>query len=103
VKWPKPAEKRQALMEKMFVEQGRQLSEDEQRYQRLVDNGVEALSQYDREIAHGGDDELAWASAIALKYNHISGARGRVQWLSEELGKLRSATPKIFVDSENNR
>jgi hypothetical protein len=51
----------------------------------LIEHGVDALSQYDREIAHGGNDELAWASAIALKYNHISGARGRVQWLEQQL------------------
>lgn len=85
VKWPKPAAKRRAMMEKMLAGQRAQLAEDEQRYRQLIDDGVDALSQYDREIVHGGNDELAWASAVALKYNHISGARGRVGWLEQQL------------------
>ena len=72
VKWPKNAAKRRAMMQQMLTSQMTQLAEDEKRYQRLVDDGVDALSQYDREIAHGGNDDLAWASAVALKYNHIS-------------------------------
>ena len=93
VKWPKNAVKRRAMMQQMLAGQRAQLVEDEQRYQRLIEDGADALSQYDREIAHGGDDELAWASAISLKYNHISGARGRVLWLEQLLGVPHTMTP----------
>jgi hypothetical protein len=93
VKWPKNAVKRRTMMQQMLAGQRAQLVEDEQRYQRLIEVGVEALSQYDREIAHGGDDELACASAISLKYNHISGARGRVLWLEQQLGVAHTMTP----------
>jgi hypothetical protein len=86
VKWPKNAVKRRAMTQQMLAGQRAQLVEDEQRYQRLIEGGVDALSQYDREFAHGGNDDLAWASAVALKYNHISGGRGRVQWLEQQLG-----------------
>jgi hypothetical protein len=86
VKWPKAAAKRCLMMDKMLASQRVQLAEDEQRYQCLLKDGVEALSRYDREIAHGGNDDLAWASAIALKYNHVSGARSRIVWLEQQLG-----------------
>jgi hypothetical protein len=86
VKWPKTPAKRQTMMQQMLAGQMTHLAEDEKRYQRLVDDGVDALSQYDREIANGGNDDLALASAIALKCNHISGARGRVRWLEQQLG-----------------
>ena len=86
VKWPKNPAKRRALVEQMLAEQRTQLAEDEKRYQNLIDDGVDALSQYDREIAHGGNDDLAWASAVALKFTHISGGRGRVKCLDRELG-----------------
>jgi hypothetical protein len=95
VKWPKNAVKRRAMMQQMLVGQRAQLAEDEQRYQRLVEDGVDVLSQYDREIAHGGNDELAWASAISLKYNHIGGARGRVLWLEQQLGVPHAMTPSV--------
>ena len=72
--------------QQMLTGQRSQLAEDEKRYQRLIEDGVAALSQYEREIAHGGNDDLAWASAIAIKYNHISGARGRIRWLERQLG-----------------
>jgi hypothetical protein len=86
VKWPKAVVKRRAMMEQMLANQRLQLTDDEQRYQTLLKDGVEALSRYDREIAHGGNDELAWASAIALKFNHVSGGRGRILWLEQQLG-----------------
>jgi hypothetical protein len=92
VKWPKVAAKRRQMMEKLLAGQRMQLAEDEQRYQSLLKDGVEALSHYDREIAHGGNDELALASAIALKYNHISGVRGRILWLEQQLGDPRQMT-----------
>lgn len=86
VKWPKAPAKRRALMQQMLAGQRTQLAEDEKRYKQLTDEGADALSQYDREIAHGGDNELAWASAVAMKFNHVAGGRGRVQRLAEQLG-----------------
>jgi len=35
-------------------------------------------SEYDRNIAHAGDEDLAWASAVALKFNHIRYGLARV-------------------------
>ncbi len=89
VKWPKNSTKRRALMEQMLDAQQKQLAQDEERYQKLITNGVDALSRYDREIAHGGNDKLAWASAVALKYAHISGGRGRIRCLEEQLAGHR--------------
>lgn len=65
----------------MLDDQQRQLEEDKKRYQDLLERGPAALSDYDRNIAHGGEDELAWASAIALKFIHISGGLERVAQL----------------------
>lgn len=85
-KIPKSPDKRRAFFQKLLADQRRQLTEDEDRYQDLIDRGADALSKYDREIAHAGDDELGWASAVALKYYHISGARGRVNLLQQLVG-----------------
>jgi hypothetical protein len=86
-KLPKNRAKRHALLERMAADQARQLVEDERRYQELTERGVDALSSYDREISSGGNEDLAWASAIALKYSHICWGRGRAQWLANELTK----------------
>jgi hypothetical protein len=85
VNWPKGLVKQRATMERVLASQRKQLEEDEQRYEELVQNGVEALSRYDREIAYAGNDDLAWASAIALKFAHISGGRGRIACLERRL------------------
>jgi hypothetical protein len=94
VKWPKNPAKRRTLMQQMLEGQRRQLADDERRYRDLIDRGVEALSQYDREIAHGGNDDLAWASAVALKYNHVAGTRGRINTLEKTLGVAVPAQPR---------
>ncbi len=86
IKLPKDRKKRAAKLRQILADQQTQLEADEARYEELIANGAAALSRYDREIAHGGNDALAWASAIALKFNHISGGRGRVAWLQAELG-----------------
>jgi hypothetical protein len=65
----------------MLIDLRQQLGNDVDRYQDLVDRGAEALGTYDRDIALACDDELAWASSIALYFNHISGARGRIRLL----------------------
>jgi plasmid stabilization system protein ParE len=84
-KLPKDPKLRDAKLRQTLFDQERQLKENEHRYTDLMENGVDALNDYDRNIAHGGDDGLAWASAIALSYNHIRHGRGRVQWLRQKL------------------
>jgi len=88
-KFPKNPAKRRALLERMAADQRRQLAEDERRYQELAERGIEALGRYDREISSGGNEDLAWASAIALKYSHICWGRGRAQRLEKELAAIK--------------
>lgn len=82
---PRDHEKRRATLLKALHEQRKQLNEDRERYTQLVNHGSDALSVYDCEIAHAGDDELAWASAVALKYNHIANCLGRIAKLATAL------------------
>lgn len=82
---PKNSAKRVAKMREMLQREEQQLAADRQRYEELIARGAEALSRYDREIAHGGNDELARASSLALKYNHIRLGLGRVTWLRQRL------------------
>jgi hypothetical protein len=84
-KLPKDPKRRDAKLRQTLFDQERQLKENERRYTDLIENGVDALNDYDRKIAHGGDDGLAWASAIALSYNHVQHGRGRVQRLRQKL------------------
>jgi hypothetical protein len=82
---PKNPTKRVEKLRQMLADQESQLAQDKERYADLVKRGAQALSDYDRQIAHGGNDELARASAIALKYNHIRNGLGRVTWLKERV------------------
>lgn len=83
---PKNPSKRQARLQELLKLETERLDDDRRRYQEIVANGAEALSQFDREIAYGGNNELAVASTIALKYNHIRLGLGRVRWLKAQLG-----------------
>ena len=80
-----PAGKRQALLLNMLRDQQEQLDADIARYRALTERGVACLSRYDREIAYGGDDELALASSLALKHNHIAYGKGRIAWLRSKI------------------
>lgn len=80
-KLPKDRKKRMEKFSQMLADQTKQLDDDKARYLDLISRGPAALSDYDRHIAHNGNDELAWASAIALKHNHISNGLGRIEWL----------------------
>jgi hypothetical protein len=80
---PKDAAKRHAKLIQMLEQAEHSLADDKLRYVDLVERGAAALSDYDRRIAHGGNDDLAWASAIALKYNHISGGLARLATLKQ--------------------
>lgn len=83
---PKNPAKRRAKMQQLLSEEKAHLEIDKKRYQEIVERGAEALSLYDREIAHTSD-EIARATALSLKYNHIRYGLGRIEWLKNELGK----------------
>jgi hypothetical protein len=85
-KLPANAGKRREKLAQLLSDQTRQLEEDKARYNDIVARGAAALSEYDRTIAYGGDHELAVASSISLKFNHLSNGLGRVQWLKARLG-----------------
>lgn len=82
---PKNPAKRVAKMRELLEREELQLAADRQRYDEIVAHGAEALGRYDREIAYGGNDELARASSLALKYNHIRLGLGRVAWLRQRV------------------
>ena len=83
--------KRSVQLRAIYQDEQHRLADFKARYQEIVEHGVGALSRYDREIAHGGDLELAWACSIALAYNHVVSCLGRLAWLRRELGLDRSA------------
>lgn len=84
-----PKKRREVLLERL-EEEKQELSKDIARYREIVERGVEALSRYDREIAYGGNDELARASSIALKCNHIASQKTRIAWIERELQRGHS-------------
>lgn len=90
---PKNPAKRLARLRELLTVETQRLQDDRTRYEDIATRGAEALSRFDREIAHGGNDELARASALALKYNHIRMGLGRVKWLGEQLGRGRRWEP----------
>lgn len=49
-----------------------ELERSQRRMTHLQEQGVEALSRYDREIAYGGDDERAIQMTTWLVGNHIA-------------------------------
>lgn len=95
---PKNPAKRRARMHELLGSETQRLDEDRRRYNEVVARGTEALSRFDRDIAYGGNDELAIASTIALKYNHIRIGLGRVRWLREQLGHEHRASPAVDRD-----
>lgn len=78
-KLPKDRARRRAKLELVARDQSAQLRQDRERYRELIRDGHVALSDYDRNIAHGGNAELAWASSVALKYTHIRNSLGRLR------------------------
>jgi hypothetical protein len=84
---PKNPKKRTAFFQTMLADQEKQLQKDMDQYTELAEKGAEALSEYDRNIAHGGNDDLAWASALALKFNHIRYGQARVAAIHAVLDK----------------
>lgn len=90
---PKNPAKRLARLRELLTSETQRLDEDRRRYEEIVARGAEALSRFDREIAYGGNDELARAGTIALKYNHIRMGLGRVRWLREQLDREKRWEP----------
>jgi len=84
---PKNPAKRLARLRELLTSETERLAEDRRRYEDIITRGAEALSRFDREIAYGGNDELARAGTIALKYSHIRMGLGRVRWLHEQLDR----------------
>ena len=86
LKLPANAVNRSVKLRAIYQDEQHCLADCKGRYEEIAENGVDALSWYDREIAHAGDLELAWACSIALAYNHVVSCLGRLAWLRKELG-----------------
>lgn len=84
---PKNRAKRTQRIREMLETERIRVAEDKQRYQEIVKRGAEALSRYDREIAHSSD-EMARATALSLKYNHIRWGLSRLAWLEAQANGL---------------
>lgn len=91
---PKDRNKRRIRLEKLLEKEANALEVDKQRYKEIATQGAEALSRYDREIAHTSD-AMAVACSLALKYTHISLGLGRAAWLSAQL----AADPPLLPQS----
>ncbi|NOT01211.1 MAG: hypothetical protein HOP29_11350 [Phycisphaerales bacterium] len=82
---PKNRAKRAVRLRELLQLERERVENDKRRYQEIVERGAEALSRYDREIAHTSD-ELARATALSLKFSHIGYGLGRVAWLESQIG-----------------
>jgi hypothetical protein len=94
---PKNPAKRLAKLRDLLEREREQLDADQRRYAEVVERGAEALSRYDREIAHSSD-AMARATALALKYRHVSLGLGRVAWIESELRRL--GVDELFADRQ---
>lgn len=81
---PKPRAKRIIAARERLESEQRELEAARVRYQEIIDRGTEALSRYDREIAYGGNDELARAGTLALLFNQAAWRKGRIACLERE-------------------
>ncbi len=81
---PKNPKKRSEKLQSLLTQERERVEQDKRRYQEIVERGAEALSRYDREIAHTSD-AMAVATALSLKFNHIRYGLGRVAWLQRTL------------------
>lgn len=81
---PKARAKRIIAVRERLESEQRELEAARARYQEIIDRGAEALSRYDREIAYGGNDELARAGTLALLFNQAAWRKGRIACLERE-------------------
>ncbi len=90
---PKPAAKRIIKARQILEAERTGLEQARLHYEDVIARGTEALSRYDREIAYGGNDELARAGTLALLYNQIAWRKGRIAYLerctSPQAARLR--------------
>ncbi len=80
---PKPAAKRIIKARQLLEGERRGLEQTRLHYEDVIERGAEALSRYDREIAYGGNDELARAGTLALLFNQIAWRKGRIAYLEQ--------------------
>lgn len=78
--FPKHPVRRAAKARQLLEAERAALEERRQRYEDILQRGAEALSNYDRTIAHD-DDEMAVAESLSLLYNQIAWYRGRIAFL----------------------
>lgn len=81
---PKPRAKRIIAVRERLESEQRELEAARLRYQEIIDRDAKALSRYDREIAYGGNDELARAGTLALLFNQAAWRKGRIACLERE-------------------
>ncbi|KAB2940445.1 MAG: hypothetical protein KJ057_17285 [Phycisphaerae bacterium] len=81
---PKARAKRIIAVRERLESERRELEAARARYQEIIDRGAEALSRYDREIAYGGNDELARAGTLALLFNQAAWRKGRIACLDPD-------------------
>lgn len=81
---PKPIARRIVALRDRVEFEKRELAAARVRYQEIVDRGAEALGRYDREIAYGGNDDMARAGTLALLFNQAAWRKGRIAGLECE-------------------
>lgn len=79
--------KRESALDALLLDNRARLAERTSRYQAILEHRAEALSRYDRDSAYQGNDELAFASSVAMLYNHIRYYKGLVAWLEDQAGR----------------
>lgn len=84
---PKSSGKRLLRARELLLSERANLDRERARYEDVIARGVDALSRYDREIAYGGDDELALAGTLALLFSHIAWTKGRLGALERLQGR----------------
>ncbi|TWT44946.1 hypothetical protein RAS1_13660 [Phycisphaerae bacterium RAS1] len=81
---PMPRVKRIIAVREQLESERRELDAARVRYQEIIDRGTAALSRYDREIAYGGNDEMARAGTLALLFQQAAWRKGRIACLERE-------------------
>ena len=72
------------------------LRQDIERYNDLLTRGTDAVSDYDKNIACGGDVKMAVAVALGLVHGHIMWDRSKVLCLRKELEKEGGGDGLLF-------
>ena len=86
-KLPKDAAKRDAALHALLSERNGDLAARIHRYDDIRAHGVSVLSAFDRQIAYGNDDDMAFACTMAMLFNQIAELKGQVAWLRRRTGR----------------